>query len=118
MDFIFIIFIDGFRGYGKTRPMDRQTHAVRSSSHAPKRKNGRSGKFGAFFSGRQANEQARHKRFEDIWRETWSKRTDYQRDDMRSYRAKQREAGATAIHANPMIENGGTGFNDKQLGQQ
>ena len=47
-----------------------------------------------------------------------NKRTDYQRDYLRSYRAKQREAGATATHANPMIENGGTGFNDRQLGQQ
>ena len=47
-----------------------------------------------------------------------SKRTDYQRVYMRSYRAKQREAGATAIHANPMIESGGAGLNDRQLGQQ
>ena len=46
-----------------------------------------------------------------------SKRTDYQRDYMRSYRAKQREAGATAIHAKPTTESGGTGFTDRQLGQ-
>lgn len=46
-----------------------------------------------------------------------SKRTDYQRDYMRSYRAKQREAGATALHAKPTTESSGTGFTDRQLGQ-
>ena len=34
--------------------------------------------------------------FEDS-RDNMNKRTDYQRDYMRSYRAKQREAGATAL---------------------
>ena len=45
------------------------------------------------------------------------KRTDYQRDYMRTYRAKQRETGATAIQATPLAGIGATGFNDRQLEQ-
>ena len=36
---------------------------------------------------------------------------------MHSYRAKQREAGATALLAKPTTESGAMGFTDRQLGQ-
>ena len=46
-----------------------------------------------------------------------NKRTDYQRDYMRTYRAKQRETRATAINTNPIAENDCMGFTDRQLEQ-
>ena len=46
-----------------------------------------------------------------------NKRTEYQREYMRNYRAKEREMRATAIQANPLADIGVMGFTDRQLEQ-
>ena len=46
-----------------------------------------------------------------------NKRTEYQKEYMRSYRAKQRETGATAIPGNPLADIGVMGFTDRQVEQ-
>ncbi|MCX7111453.1 MAG: hypothetical protein NTX45_15265 [Proteobacteria bacterium] len=46
-----------------------------------------------------------------------NKRTEYQREYMKGYRAKQRETRATALQANPLADIGKAGFTVRQLGQ-
>jgi len=48
--------------------------------------------------------------------EFMNKRTEYQKEYMWNYRAKQRETRTTAIN-NPIAENGCMGFTDRQLEQ-